>query len=116
MKISEAYSGTLTCENCVLKFSKTAKKHKQHMHLVHHSSGDSGTVHVLFLFSSLPTGVRPGHIKNALVGVVYIAIIKHSRVHSSYDRVLPTCYRWAETGVELFYTLNMEMLILVTFH
>ena len=35
------------------------------------------------------TWVRLGHMKNALVGVVYIAIIKHPQVHSSYDQVLP---------------------------
>ena len=29
-------------------------------------------------------------MKNELVGVVYITMIKHPRVHSSYDRVLPT--------------------------
>ena len=37
-----------------------------------------------YIFYVLSTGARLGHMKNALVGVVYIVIIKHPRMHSSY--------------------------------
>ena len=33
------------------------------------------------------TGVRLGHMKNALVGVLTIQSIQHPRVHSSHDLV-----------------------------
>ena len=36
--------------------------------------------------------IIPGHMKNKVVGVVYIVIVKHPRVHSSYDQVLPPCH------------------------
>ena len=32
--------------------------------------------------------ICPGHMKNAPFGVLYIAIVKHQRTHSSYEQVL----------------------------
>ena len=34
------------------------------------------------------TGLRLGHVMNALVGVLTIKCIQHLRVHSSYDLVM----------------------------
>ena len=46
---------------------------------------------LLYLYTT-PTSsffIRPGNMKNKIVGDVYIAIINHTRVHSSHDRSYP---------------------------
>ena len=44
-----------------------------------------------------------GHMKNELMGVAYIAIIKQPRLHSSYDQVLPPCHSASDKILRKFF-------------